>query len=138
MFKSLAPSVFKEMSEAGAIVITIKRGWEDAGDWSAKPCFINYCIGNSMERVFSCYISYSNKAAQVTDIKPTDLISSQKSLVDAYLHIAIVGVERYIRAMRMRRLVVDSSLPCMVDHLLDLGFEITRRGNGSRGLKSLD
>lgn len=137
MFRALSPSVFKDLREQGTIVLTIKRGWESAGAWSAKPCFVNYCIGNSQERIFSCYMSFSRKAAQVTNITPTELISSQKSLIDGYLYIALTGIERYMRAMRMKRLVVDSCVPCMVDHLVDLGFEVTVGDKVTAGRKVL-
>jgi len=142
MYKALSPAVVREMGERGEIIVTVKSGWEQSGGWVAKPGFISYCLATTQERIFSCYITYEGDTIQITNLEPTELIAGQKQLVDAYMHVAICGIIKHGLMLRFKRLIVDSHIPAITDHLLDLGFFITAKGafsgSGARGFKLLE
>jgi len=134
MYKSFSPSVLKEMEKRGHIQITAKNGWEQV--WSAQPSFISYCIGNTYERIFSCYYSGYDDQIQITSIEAMDLISKNKGLIDAYMYLAIKGIIRLANNIGVKYVVVDSFISSAADHMLDLGFRVGL-SNGSRGCKKL-
>lgn len=138
MYKSFSPGVLKEMKNRGEIIITIRPGWENAAQWSYIPGFISYCIGQNREHIFSCYISKDTETVQLTNIVPTKLINENKSLIDAYMYVAIKGLMELTEGMGAKRLVIDSLLPAAADHMLDAGFSVTPKGPvGTRGCKTL-
>lgn len=139
MFKTVAPSVLKELSDAGEILLTIKPGWEMAGSWSSKPSHIYYCLGTNRERIFDCYFNHDKNAVQVTNIEAAKLIKGQKSLIDAYMHVALKGLLDLAISLKSKRLIVDSYIPSVADHMFDLGFNVTSKGlqSGARGCKLL-
>jgi len=140
MFKTLSPTAIEEMDKLGDINISIKSGWEEQGDWQAKPAHVVYWIGYTSEDIFTCYYSRESRTLQITNIEPTSLIGNQKALVDAYLYIAIKGIIGMAEKIRVKRLIIDSFLPPTADHLLDLGFHVTSKGlsSGARGCKDLE
>ena len=118
-----------------------RPGWELQGGWSSKPAFILYWIGYESERIVSCYWSREGKTTQITQIEPDSLIIDNKALIDAYLYVALKGLILEADKSRMKRLIVDSYIPSIVDHMLDLGFSITAKGlsmPGGRGCKILE
>jgi len=137
MFKALSPSVIDEMVEAGNITVTIKPGWEDQGHWLAKPANIVYILGYNEEAIFTCYYQRSGSTLQITNVEPAKLIGDRKSLVDAYLYVALKGLVDMANSIKLKRLVIDSYIPALADHMLDLGFNVTARGlaSGSRGCR---
>jgi len=127
------------MSSRGHISITVKKGWENVITWSSTPGFISYRLGVNTEHIFSCYITRGEKTVQLSNIEPTELIASQKSLVDAYIYVALKGVISLAGNIGAKRLVLDSSIPAIANHMLDMGFNVTPRGtSGSRGCKLLE
>lgn len=125
MFKAFAPAVVKEMEEQGTVELVVKPGWESSvGNGSSKPGFISYCIGIEREHIFSCYFSDGGHYLQVTNIKPTSLISSERALVDAYMKVTLKGLIEVAKAIEKKRLIVSSMEPSLVDHMLDLKFKI--------------
>lgn len=137
MYKSLSPAVLREMEERGNVTLTTKPGWEQA--WTMVPSFVSYNIGTQRERIFKCYLSINTGAIQITDIEPTAVINKNKALIDAYMYLAVKGLIRYAISLKARQLVLDSYAPSIADHMLDLGFKVTCRGEslGARGCKSL-
>jgi len=140
MYKALSPSVLEEMEERGDIVVTIKNGWDQGVRWSTKPHNISYCIGTSLERIFTCYISKESATVQITNIEPTKLISANKGLIDAYMYVALKGLMKFAKELNTRRLIIDSYIPASADYMLDLGFSVTSKGlgSGARGCKTLE
>lgn len=142
MYKAFSPSVLKEMTERGNILLTIKPGWEQATPWNASPSFISYCMGTNREHIFTCYFSQESTVMQVTNIEATKLISDKKSLVDAYMYVALKGLVELAENKKVQRLIVDSFISAAADHMLDLGFYITPKGafssTGSRGCKTIE
>jgi len=69
----------------------------------------------------------------------TELIADKKGLVDAYTYLALKGMVDFTRTMQATRLIVDSFIPALADHMLDLGFHVTPKGmsGGCRGCKTL-
>jgi hypothetical protein len=130
------------MNEVGAVSITIAKGWENAGSWSSIPAFIAYWLGPESEHIFSCYYTRGRKTLQLTDLEATGLIKDKKALVDAYLYVAIKGIINNAKTMGLQRLIIDSYIPSVVDHMLDLGFRITPKSAfgaaGGRGCKILE
>lgn len=141
MYKTLAPSVIKEMEECGNIVLTIKPGWEQGNLWSARPSYISYCMGTRHEHIFTCYMSQGGETIQLTNMAPTELISNNKALIDAYMHIALKGLIGYAKTQGIKRLIIDSFTSSAADHMLGLGFYVTSKGtfnsSGSRGCKTI-
>jgi len=141
MYRALSPSVLEEMTERGNILLTIKPGWEQGTPWTASPSFVSYCIGTNQEHIFTCYSSRENTVMQVTNMEATKLISDKKSLVDAYMYVALKGLIDLAKDREVKRLIVDSFIPSAADHMLDLGFYITPKGafscGGSRGCKTI-
>ena len=141
MYRALSPSVLEEMAGRGNILLTIKHGWEHQTPWTATPSFISYCIGTTREHIFICYSSRESTVMQISNIEATELISDEKSLVDAYMYVALKGLINLAESSRVKRLIVDSFIPSTADHMLDLGFYITPRGSfsgaGSRGCKTI-
>lgn len=137
MYKSLSPSVLEEMTKRGSAVITVKGGWETTSAWVSIPGFITYCLGDNREHIFRCYMSRETNTIQITNVEATKLIADKKSLVDAYMYVALKGVIKFAESMRVKRLIFDSYIPSAADHMIDLGFRITSKGlsGGSRGLK---
>lgn len=139
MYKAFAPSVVKELEERGNIIVTIKSGWEqDDGGWLCKPCFVTYCIGSALEHIFSSYLSNEMNTVQFANIEATEVISGNKPLVDAYMYVALKGLIEFAKNLKKKRLVIDSYIPAVADHMLDLGFYITpKTGAGARGCRIL-
>jgi hypothetical protein len=140
MFQALSQKTIEEMDSIGHILITVKSGWETAGTWSSQPHNISYCLGgHSKEHIFTCYILKESATVQVTSIEATELISDKKCLVDAYLVLALKGLMDYAKYICCDRLIVDSWIPSIIDHMLDLGFTTQPRGSFSsiRGIKKL-
>ena len=138
MYKSLSKSVLEEMTERGNTVVTIKAGWEMSSAWMSIPGYITYCLGGNREHIFRCYVSREHNTIQITNVEATKLISDKKSLVDAYMYVALKGVVKFAENLRAKRLIFDSYIPAAADHMIDLGFRITSKGlsGGSRGLKT--
>ena len=139
MYKSFSASVLKQMEERAEIMVTVKEGWTSITKWSSTPGFISYCLGVNREQIFSCYITREESIFQISCVEPTELIKGQKSLVDAYIYVALRGLIKFANNMGVRQLVFDSYIPAAADHMLDMGFVLTPRGiPGSRGCKILE
>jgi len=141
MYKAISSSIIKEMLDAGDTYVSIKKGWEHSSGWSAKPSYIIYALGPERERIFSCYFFRERDTIQITNLEATKLISDQKALVDAYMYIALVGLIEFSKNLGVKRLIVDSYIPSIADHMLDLGFQITAKGfgrAGGRGIKNIE
>ncbi len=141
MYKAFSPSVLKEMMERGNVLLTVKPGWEGSTPWNPCPSFISYCIGTNREHIFTCYSSQESTVMQITNIEATKLISDKKSLVDAYMYVALKGLLDIAEDKEVKRLIIDSFISSAADHMLDLGFYITPKGafssTGSRGCKTI-
>lgn len=122
MYKALSPSVLKEMTDDGLVFLTIQSGWEPSSPWSAKPHHICYQLGTDHEHIFSCYYMLSGRTVRITNIKAAKIISKERALIDAYMYIALKGLIRIAKEMGAVKLVVDSQIPSIADHMLDLGF----------------
>ena len=141
MYRTLAPSVLKEMEECGNVVLTVKPGWEQVNQWSSKPSYISYCIGTRREHIFTCYMSQENTTIQITNMEATKLIANNKALIDAYMYVTLKELIDFAETQQVKRLIVDSFISSAADHMLDLGFYVTPKGtfsaNGSRGCKTI-
>jgi hypothetical protein len=136
MFKTFGSDVIDEMVESGSISISIKEGWEIANRWNSTPAFITYCMGMGfVERVFSCYYTVEGNTLQVDNIEATEIIANRKALVDAYLYVALKGLIEFAQSRGHKRLVVDSHIPYIIDHLIELKFSASSKGlmAGGRG-----
>ena len=139
MYKAFAPEIIKKMEENGSIVITIKPGWEHVGNWACAPSNISYWLGSQRERIFTCYLSRESSTVQITNVAATRLIADKKGLVDAYMYLALKGMIEFAKTAGVKRLIVDSFIPALADHMLDQEFHITPKGlsGGCRGCKTL-
>lgn len=129
MFKPLSIPAFKDLRNAGYVIILVKKGWE-ARPWSSCPHNVYFRIATDQEKIFTCYVSVENgfgKTMTISNVEPTSLIKGETSLVDAYLRIAIEGMIEHAQNLSMGRLVLMSPLTLAIDHMLDLGFRFTGR-----------
>lgn len=137
MYKACSPTILEDMEKNGKIIISIKEGYEMSGAWTAKPINIFYYIGNIKERIFECYYHERNKVVQITNIKPTQLIADQSNLVDGYMYIVLKGLIEFAKSTNAKKIIVDSKISSITDHMLDLNFESFSVG-GQRACKHLE
>lgn len=139
MFREMRASALADLVRLGDVNITIKQGWDAGVSWQSTPAYINYWIGYESERIFKCYLTSDGDSLQVAHIEPTSLIKDVAKLVDAYLYAAVKGLIDECHRRGKRRLVVDSYIPSVVDHMVDLGFNVNSKGfqPGGYGCKIL-
>jgi hypothetical protein len=130
MYKALSAVTVKELEETGKILLLVKKGWE-MHHWAGCPHHIYYRIGTRQECIFDCYVSIHNDVMSISNIKPTKLIVSEPSLVDAYLFIALKEMIEYASSLKIKKLIVDSAVTSMAEHLVDLGFTPSPRSTFS-------
>jgi len=139
MYKPLSDEVMRQLEDVGDVVITIKPGWETSGQWTAKPAYINYYRGTMGERIFRCYYDESGDTLSITHVEATKMIGDKKALVDGYLFVALKGLINHASSNGKKRLIVESYIPAIADHMLDLGFSLQPKGlqPGGYGCKLL-
>ena len=137
MFKQLAPSIVEEMRRDGKIVLTVKHGWETSSEMHAIPYKINMCIGDQLEHLFSCYLYSHTNTIAISCIYPSPLIADKKNLIDGYLDLAIDGIIRFTKLNEKRRVIIDSDIKCIVDHLLHYRFKIVDIKNNAKSIMGI-
>ena len=114
----------EKMRKDGRIILTTKNGWEKATSMNSVPYKINLLLGNQMEHLFNCYLQMYGFTIVISNIEPSFSITTQKSMVDGYLDIAIDGIIKFTRLHGKNRIIVDTKIKYAADHLPHYGFKL--------------
>lgn len=137
MFKQLAPSAVEKMRTEGRIILTVQTGWEASTNMCAIPYKINICIGDQLDHIFNCYLFLHQKTLVISDITSVSTITADKKVVDGYLDLAIDGIIKFAKIQNATRIIVDSYIKCMADHLPNYGFKIIKTKGDIRTIKGI-
>jgi hypothetical protein len=137
MFKQLSPSAVEKMRAEGKIMLTVLTGWEMVTTLHAVPFKINMCIGNQLDHIFNCYLYSHAKTIVISDIEPSSAIVGKKRVIDGYLDLAIDGIVKYAKMQNAARVLVDSRIKCLADHLPQYGFKIIEVEDNTKSIKGI-
>ena len=127
MFEELNKDMSERLKDLVEIDLTPKEGWEAElrGSWSSIPTFIVARIGRDSQNLFECYTSIYDSNLDLTRLKPTKWTGGQdKSLVHFYLGLAMVHMEKLARSYGSKRILFDTQMSFIYDHIMDLGYKL--------------
>ena len=142
MYKSLAPSVIKELEEQGEIELepedSTRSEWGFFNSWKAIRTKVYYSLGPEREHIFNCTAQEFDNTVQISNIEPAGILNEEEQgLVEAYLHIFVKAMievaSDYCSQKNNIRLIFDSYLPCTPECLANLGFHLLPGSNLYRG-----
>lgn len=135
MFDELNKSSAERLAEEVDVSLQPKAGWVSGStpSFMAIPTEIVGRIANERQLLFDCYSSIYDGNLDITNLRPSKEIKDwDKSMIHFYLGLTMKKIEALSRLTLIKRLLWETEMPFIYDHVMDLGYKISPAKSGTK------